>query len=319
MKKGRWIPLLAGVIALLVIAGIASASQASHRGNRQLAGPFCISKRTGVVRQVATKVKCHRGEIRKVGFAVNGLRGLTGATGTQGPAGPAGAAGATGADGAPGLQGLPGPQGQQGPQGLQGLAGVPGISSITSVASDATCTSGGWLIEDWQGALYEICNGTNGADGQAGPTGPQGPQGDQGLQGPQGDPGAQGAQGPQGDVGPQGPQGNVGPQGPQGDPGATGAQGPAGTTAVYNAGGTSQTSVHIVEGTVATNNGGNGSVTFTGSAVFTSGTSYVCTLTAESNGGAASNGTFISGKTSTGFTFKSTLNSTTFDYVCVGN
>jgi hypothetical protein len=101
--------------------------------------------------------------------------------------------------------------------------------------------------------------------------------------------------------------------------GATGPQGPAGATAVYNAGGTSQTSAHIVEGTAATNGGGNGSVTFTGSAAFTSATSYVCTLTAESNGAAASNGTFVAGKTSTGFTFKSTLSSTTFDYVCIGN
>jgi len=42
-------------------------------------------------------------------------------------------------------------------------------------------------------------------------------------------------------------------------------------------------------------------------------------LTAESNGAAASIGTFISGKTSTGFTFKSTLSSTTFDYDCIGN
>jgi hypothetical protein len=75
----------------------------------------------------------------------------------------------------------------------------------------------------------------------------------------------------------------------------------------------------MVEGTVATNGGGNGSVAFTGSAAFTSATSYVCTVTAESNGSAATNGTFISSKTSTGFTFKSTLSGSTFDYVCVGN
>src|SRR6478609_177952 len=108
MEKGRWIPLLAGVVALLVIAGVASASQASHRGRGSLAGPFCISKKTGVVREIAAKAKCHKGEIRKVGFAVKGLQGPTGAAGLQGPVGPAGAAGATGAAGAPGLQGLPG-------------------------------------------------------------------------------------------------------------------------------------------------------------------------------------------------------------------
>jgi hypothetical protein len=400
LKKGRWIPLLAGVIVVLLIAGIASASQASHHKNRPLAGPFCISRKTGIVRQVAPKKACRRGEIRKIGFAVKGLRGLAGTTGPQGPAGAAGAqgpAGATGATGASGLQGLPGPQGEVGPQGPvgpqgaqgvqgvqgdpgpQGLAGVPGISSITPVSADETCTSGGWLITDWQGNLYEICNGAAGPQGDQGVQGPQGDQGVQGPKGDQGDPGATGAdgapgvsaiqtvvcdndasgvdvttpdgvirlcdgqvgpmgptgatgdQGPQGDVGPQGvqglqgdpgatgAQGPAGPTGPQGPTGATGAQGPAGTTAIYNAGGTSQTSAHIVEGTVLTNNGGNGSVTFAGTAAFTNGTSYVCTLTAENNGSPASSGTQISSKTGTALTFKSTLTSTTFDYVCVGN
>jgi collagen triple helix repeat protein len=388
LKKGRLIPLLAGVIALLVIAGIASASQASHHRQAALAGPFCISKRTGVVRQVGRKVACHANEIRKVGFAVNGLRGPAGPAGSQGPAGAPGpqglqgVAGATGAPGAPGLQGLPGPQGAVGPQGPagaqgsqgpQGLAGVPGISSITAVAPDATCSSGGWLMEDWQGGLYEICNGTDGADGQTGLTGPQGAPGDQGLPGPQGaqgDPGADGTdgapgvsaiqevvcdngasgvdvttpagiirlcdgqdgatgpQGPKGDTGPQGPQGNTGLQGPKGDTGATGPQGPAGptgpqgpagTASIYNAGGTPQTGAHIAEGAVATNVAGNGSVTFAGSAAFTSPASYVCTLTAENTGAAATNGTFIATKASSGFTFKSTLDSTTFDYICVGN
>src|SRR5262249_11058694 len=98
-----------------------------------------------------------------------------------------------------------------------------------------------------------------------------------------------------------------------------GVQGPAGTTAVYNAGGTSQTGAHIVEGTANTNNGGYATVTFTGAAAFTSGTSYVCTVTAENNGSPAASGTQISSKNGGGFTFKSTLTSTTFDYVCIGN
>ena len=118
MKKGRWVPLLAGVISLLLIAGIASASQASHRVQRSLAGPFCISKKSGVVRQVAPNAKCRKGEIRKVGFAVTGLRGPAGAAGPQGPVGasgaqgPGGATGVTGGTGASGPQGLPGPAGQ---------------------------------------------------------------------------------------------------------------------------------------------------------------------------------------------------------------
>ena len=144
----------------------------------------------------------------------------------------------------------------------------------------------------------------------SGKRGPAGPTGATGATGPQG---AQGTQGPKGDTGAQGVQGIQGIQGIQGDPGAPG------TISVYDASGTSQTNAHTVEGTAATNVSGNGSVTFTGSAAFTSGTSYVCTLTAESGGPAATNGTFIATKTNTGFTFKSTLNSTTFDYVCVGN
>jgi hypothetical protein len=283
LKKGRLIPLGAGVVALLVVAGVASANQASHHKQRALAGPFCISKKTGVIRQVATKKACGKGEIRAVGFAVKGPQGPAGATGAQGPAGATGATGIPGLQGAPGLQGLPGPQGvagQQGPVGLQGSQGADGAEGPQGLA------------------------GVPGADGQTGTAGSQGLQGDTGPQGPQGN------------TGPQGPQGNTGPQGPQGD---TGPQGQAGTTAIYNSSGTSQTSPHIVEGTAVTNVAGNGSVTFTGSAVFTSAVSYVCTLTAESTGPAATNGAFIASKSSTSFTFKSTLNSTTFDYVCVGN
>jgi hypothetical protein len=274
LKKGRLIPLGAGVVALLVVAGVASANQVSHHTQRALAGPFCISKKTGVIRQVATKKACGKGETREVGFAVKGPQGPAGATGAQGPVGATGATGIPGLQGAPGLQGLPGPQGvagQQGPVGLQG---------------------------------------SQGADGA------EGPQGLAGVPGADGQTGTAGSQGLQGDTGPQGPQGDTGPQGPQGD---TGPQGQAGTTAIYNSSGTSQTSPHIVEGTAVTNVAGNGSVTFTGSAVFTSAVSYVCTLTAESTGPAATNGAFIASKSSTSFTFKSTLNSTTFDYVCVGN
>jgi hypothetical protein len=80
-----------------------------------------------------------------------------------------------------------------------------------------------------------------------------------------------------------------------------------------------QSAAHIVEGTVATNGSGNGSVTFTGSAAFTSGTSYACTLSPEAGGNAANSGTIISTKAAGSFTFKSTLTSTTFDYLCIGN
>jgi hypothetical protein len=107
--------------------------------------------------------------------------------------------------------------------------------------------------------------------------------------------------------------------GATGPTGATGATGPTGQAAVYNAGGTLQTNAHIVEGTAATNGSGNGSVSFTSPATFSSSTSYVCTLTPEAGGNPATDGTIVTGKTTTGFSFKSTLNSTTFAYICVGN
>jgi hypothetical protein len=80
-----------------------------------------------------------------------------------------------------------------------------------------------------------------------------------------------------------------------------------------------QNGAHIVEGTAVTNGTGNGTVSFTSPATFTSGTSYSCTLTPEAGGNPAADGTILSSKTGSGFTFKSTLNNTTFDYICVGN
>jgi hypothetical protein len=129
LNKGRLIPLIAGVIALLVLAGLASASGLSHHKPRALTGPFCISKKTGVVREVKAKKACHKREIRKRGIrATSGLRGATGAAGPQGPAGHQG------------LQGLKGPAGPQGPQGQRGPVGPAGISGteIVTVTSQGS-------------------------------------------------------------------------------------------------------------------------------------------------------------------------------------
>jgi hypothetical protein len=85
---------------------------------------------------------------------------------------------------------------------------------------------------------------------------------------------------------------------------------------VYTTGGVQQANTHIVTGSGNTNNQGNLTVTFTGSAVFTSGTSYQCTATAQSN--ASSNtAPAISSPTATGFTLKGLAN-TTYGFVCVG-
>jgi hypothetical protein len=111
------IPLLAGALALLAVAGVASASGLSHRGARPLTGPFCLSKKTGVVRQVGAKKACHKNEIRKRGIrSTSGPRGATGPAGPQGPAGP---------------RGQQGPQGQPGQPGPVGPAGIDGTAVVT--------------------------------------------------------------------------------------------------------------------------------------------------------------------------------------------
>jgi hypothetical protein len=77
------------------------------------------------------------------------------------------------------------------------------------------------------------------------------------------------------------------------------------------------TGAKIVTGTATTNAAGNATVTLTGSATFTSGTSYVCTTSAEAPA-ASPTAPAISGKTATGFTIKG-AGSTTYSFVCVGN
>jgi hypothetical protein len=129
LYKGRLIPLFAGVIALLVVAGIASGSRLSHHGHRVLTGPFCVSKKTGVVREVKPKKACHKREIRKR-VLPSGPRGATGAAGPQGTAGP------------------------QGPKGAVGPAGISGteIVTVTSQGSagqkttTAACPAGDFAL-----------------------------------------------------------------------------------------------------------------------------------------------------------------------------
>jgi hypothetical protein len=116
LNKGRLIPLILSAIALLVVAGIASAGRLSH-GPRALTGPFCVSKKTGTVREVKPKKACHKREIRQRGPV--GQQGATGPRGATGPAGPAG------------------PQGPVGPAGIDGTAVVT-ISSQGSAGQKTT-------------------------------------------------------------------------------------------------------------------------------------------------------------------------------------
>jgi len=69
-----------------------------------------------------------------------------------------------------------------------------------------------------------------------------------------------------------------------------------------------------VSGSVATNGGGNATVTLTGAAAFTSGTSYVCTATGQANGAGAA---AITSQTATAFNIRGT-GSTSYAFICVG-
>lgn len=69
-------------------------------------------------------------------------------------------------------------------------------------------------------------------------------------------------------------------------------------------------------GQATADNGGNASVTLSGSAAFTSGTSYQCTAAYTASAGTAAPS--ITTKTATGFAIK-TDKAATVQFICVGN
>jgi hypothetical protein len=87
--------------------------------------------------------------------------------------------------------------------------------------------------------------------------------------------------------------------------------------AVYNTSGTLQSNAKVVIGSGTTNGSGNLTVTLSGSATFTSGTSYQCSATAVSNA-SSTTAPAIATPTSTGFTLKGAA-STTYGFICIGN
>ena len=112
--------LLLAAAALLTVVGVAGA-HSSDQG-RRLTGPFCINLKTGVVRSVALMRtgKCRKGEVRRLGVAINVTKGPKGDGGAVGPTGPAGTAGAKGDQGAKGDTGATGAKGDTGATGTTG-------------------------------------------------------------------------------------------------------------------------------------------------------------------------------------------------------
>jgi hypothetical protein len=130
LNRGRLIALIAGAIALLVAAGVASAGPLAHKAPRPLTGPFCVSKKTGVVREVGPKKACHKRETRKRGIGKTGPQGPKGLVGPQGPAGPEG------------------PRGQVGPAGISGteIVTVTSQGSAGQKTTTAACPAGDFAL-----------------------------------------------------------------------------------------------------------------------------------------------------------------------------
>ena len=188
------------------------------------------------------------------------------------------------------------------------LTGVVLSGAANTQIISATIPSGNWLpgtyllkvtVGNHKTITFDITFGVQGLKGDTGetgppgPVGPIGPKGDTGATGPAGPQGLKGdtgATGPAGPQGVQGPAGAVGLQGPAGVAGAVGPagpvgpQGPAGTIAVYANNGTAKSNSKVVTGTVYANQQrtfqADITVTLSGSAAFSSATSYVCTGTA---------------------------------------
>lgn len=132
--------LLGCIIGLFAVSGVAFASTMTTKDhNRRLAGPFCVSNSTGVVRSIAVTRKCRPGEIRKVGLAI---------TDKDVDVDPKPVPGQTGATGA---SGVPGPQGPQGP------AGPPGVSP--SFQTTTLCVNKNNSVS-WGGDDGKLCKPT---------------------------------------------------------------------------------------------------------------------------------------------------------------
>jgi hypothetical protein len=145
--------------------------------------------------------------------------------------------------------------------------------------------------------------------GAAGPRGPAGERGNNGAGGTSGLRGVTGATGPQGPAGPTGPAGTTGPAG------ATGATGPTGASGLVQVLDTTgaPTQGHVVQG-VATGPNPK-TVTLSGPAVFTSGTSYTCYGSDVTKAEPAPTFSYTSG---TAFAADTTTAGDEVRFVCIG-
>jgi hypothetical protein len=129
--------LASGVVAVLVAAGIASASIPSSDG----VFTACLNG-AGIPKLIdpSTGARCH-GHDQQVTWNQTGPTGQAGATGATGATGGKGATGATGATGAKGDTGATGTTGAKGDTGATGTTGPQGNTGASG-ATGATGTQG---------------------------------------------------------------------------------------------------------------------------------------------------------------------------------
>lgn len=105
-------------------------------------------KQKGILRLIAKKQRCKRGERKAIWMLA----------GSPGPAGPAGAAGADGAPGQIGPRGAPGERGEKGAQGEQGPQGPAGPAGPGTAELEAQLAQLGEEVEALQGTLQGVSN-----------------------------------------------------------------------------------------------------------------------------------------------------------------
>lgn len=151
------------LVTLVLGSSLAAATPPPVQQHGTHFGPYCISLKSGLIRSVATKVKCRKGEVRVLhawvlqvgptGTTGNaGTTGATGSTGSQGVSGVQGVAGATGASGPAGTNGAQGATGEAGATGPQGPSGVSNplvYGPFASESTDSSACGGDWADDTY--------------------------------------------------------------------------------------------------------------------------------------------------------------------------
>lgn len=127
------LPLAVALACALALPSAAAAAIAPP-SSEQATIRACVKQTSGVMRMVAARGACRRGEFplrlrvvpERTPERLGKWRGPKGERGARGPAGRRGPAGGQGAPGAAGERGPAGPQGDPGPAGATGPAGAPG-------------------------------------------------------------------------------------------------------------------------------------------------------------------------------------------------